>query len=252
MPSESPRGARKDQALGVVGEERDPQETGDRPGEEEREEHVAEELDHVEPEHLHHEGLEDRIRRREETAEDQQQRDGEEYPTRHAQCRPAPPALRDLLPSNLLNHHGERACGGEGSGVDPSQHVLRDAGEPDPTPPPPERRERERDERRQNVQRRHYRRVAPRHPGGEEDSHRRQPASPSRHLQPPQRESATATPARTATHRKTFIPHGVARSSQSPSEPTTRAAPSTPSPSFVLSSIGTNPPSAQPVEPTLA
>src|SRR5919202_1412103 len=67
-----------------------------------------------------------------------------------------------------------------------------------------------------------------------------------------QRESATAAPARTATQRRTFTPHGVTRSSQSPSEPTTSDAPSTPSPSFVLSSIGKDPPSVQPVEPTLA
>jgi hypothetical protein len=48
------------------------------------------------------------------------------------------------------------------------------------------------------------------------------------------------------------MPHGVARSSQSPSEPNPSAAPSTPSRSFVLSSIGQNPPSARSVGHTLA
>jgi hypothetical protein len=48
------------------------------------------------------------------------------------------------------------------------------------------------------------------------------------------------------------MPHGVARNSQSPSAPNTSAAPSTPSPSFALSSIDQNPPSARTVGNTLA
>lgn len=58
----------------------------------------------------------------------------------------------------------------------------------------------------------------------------------------PNQATTVAAPINAATQREKLTPHGIARSSQSPSAPRISAAPSNPSPNLVLSSTLQTPP----------
>jgi hypothetical protein len=80
----------------------------------------------VEAEHVEHEPLEDGVGRHDETAEDEDERRGDEKASRQGERLALPPSPNDLAPRYVVNAQGDGPRRGEDPCQGSTQDVLRD------------------------------------------------------------------------------------------------------------------------------